>query len=146
LYAPTNEERTCAMLAHILGIFSGFLAPAIMILVKKDSKFVLFHSLQALAWHFVLYIFIVGGVILAFASLIATAQFPPVDSKAAPPLAFFAVFGVVWLAAIAGGITNLLLAILYGLKANKGEWAKLPLLGEFVLKQFVFDKPRYSSL
>jgi uncharacterized protein len=143
-YAPTNEERTCAMLSHILGIFSGFLAPGIMLLVKKESKFVLFHSLQALAWHLVLYIVIVGGVIIAFVVLIATGQFPPTDAKAGPPVAFFAVFGIVWLIAIAGGITNLVLAISYGLKANRGEWAKFPAIGDFVLKQFVFEKPRNS--
>ncbi len=132
------------MLSHILGIFSGFLAPAIMILIKKDSKFVLFHSLQSLAWHFALYIFIVGGVILAFVVVFATGQFPPTDSKAGPPVVFLMVFGVVWLIAIVGGILNLIFAISYGLKANRGEWAKLPVFGEFVLKQFVFDKPRYS--
>ena len=132
------------MLSHILGIFSGFLAPAIMILIKKDSKFVLFHSLQSLAWHFALYLFIVGGVILAFVVVLATGQFPPTDSKAGLPVAFFAVFGIVWLIAIGGGILNLIFAISYGLKANRGEWAKLPVFGEFVLKQFVFDKPRYS--
>jgi len=37
-----------ALLVHVLAIFSGFLAPLIFYLVKKDSRFVAFHSLQVL--------------------------------------------------------------------------------------------------
>lgn len=126
------------MLAHILGVFSGFLAPAIMMLIKKESKFVLFHSLQSLAWHFALYVFLVGGAMLTLMFLFATGQFPPSDAKAEPPVAFFVLFGLVWLVAMAAGIANLIFGVAYGIKANKGEWAKLPLLGEFVLKKMVF--------
>jgi uncharacterized protein len=46
--APTADERTMALLVHVLAIFSGFLAPLIFYLVKKDSRFVAFHSLQVL--------------------------------------------------------------------------------------------------
>lgn len=43
-----SEEKTMAMLAHLLGIFTSFLGPLIIYLLKRDSKFVAFHSLQAL--------------------------------------------------------------------------------------------------
>src|SRR5437660_11609342 len=48
---PTQDERTMAMLAHVLAIFSSFIAPLVVYLLKKDSRFVSFHSLQVLIWH-----------------------------------------------------------------------------------------------
>jgi len=48
LYIPTQDEKTFALLAHVLGIFSGFIAPLVFFLVKRDSKFVSFHALQSL--------------------------------------------------------------------------------------------------
>jgi hypothetical protein len=36
LVAPTADERTMALLVHVLAIFSGLLAPLIFYLVKKD--------------------------------------------------------------------------------------------------------------
>jgi len=37
-----------ALLVNVLAIFSGFLAPLIFYLLKKDSRFMAFHSLQVL--------------------------------------------------------------------------------------------------
>lgn len=36
--APASDERTMAMLCHLLGIFTGFLGPLIVWLIKKDSS------------------------------------------------------------------------------------------------------------
>ncbi len=45
---PTQDERTFAMLAHLLACFGGgFIAPLIILLSKKDSRFVKFHAIQA---------------------------------------------------------------------------------------------------
>ena len=42
----TQDERTMAMLAHLLGIVTGFLGPLVIWLIKKDqSKFVAYHAL-----------------------------------------------------------------------------------------------------
>ena len=46
--APTQDEKTMAMLAHILQIFTWWIGPLVIFLVKQDSKFVRFHALQAL--------------------------------------------------------------------------------------------------
>jgi len=132
------------MLAHIVGIFSGFLAPAIMILIKKDSKFVLFHSLQSLVWHVIVFILFVGGVVIVLASLFVTGDFPPADKNADPPTAFFVLFGILWLFGLAAGITTLVIGISTGIKANRGEWAKYPLIGDFVLNKILFDMFRSS--
>lgn len=46
---PSKDACSMAMLCHLLAIFSGFLAPLIIYLIKKDEdKFVAFHSLQAI--------------------------------------------------------------------------------------------------
>src|SRR5262244_4325887 len=75
LYVPTQDERTMALLAHVLGIFAGFLAPLIFFLVKRDSKFVSFHALQALAWHIIYFVCIFGALMIFIVSMIAGGVF-----------------------------------------------------------------------
>jgi len=47
--SATKDDRSTAMIAHLLGII-GFLGPLIIFLVKKDgaSKFAIFHMKQSL--------------------------------------------------------------------------------------------------
>ena len=70
LYVPTQDERTMALLAHVLGIFAGFLAPLIFFLVKRDSKFVSFHALQSLAWHIIYFVLMIAVWLYANAVVI----------------------------------------------------------------------------
>ena len=71
-YAPdgtclVKEDRTMAMLSHVLAIFSGFIGPLIIYLVKKDdSKYVAFHALQALYFSLVV---LVAAIALSFLCL-----------------------------------------------------------------------------
>ncbi|MFT6160057.1 MAG: putative membrane protein [Myxococcota bacterium] len=47
----TDDEKTMALLAHILPIGTGFIGPLIILLVKgDDSEFVKYHSMQSLAF------------------------------------------------------------------------------------------------
>ena len=47
--ALSEEDRMLAMLCHLLGIFTGFLGPLILWLVKKDSSpFVAHHGRESL--------------------------------------------------------------------------------------------------
>jgi uncharacterized protein len=49
VYTPTSDERTMAILSHILCLAAGFIAPLVIYLVKKDeSKFVAEHAKEAL--------------------------------------------------------------------------------------------------
>lgn len=48
LYTPTSDEKTTGMLSHLLAIFFGFLAPLIIYLVKKDSKYATEHAKESL--------------------------------------------------------------------------------------------------
>jgi len=64
--APSQDEKTMAMLAHLLGIF-GFLGPLILWLIKKDqSPFVNDQGKEALNFHLTLLIGIVIGIITSF--------------------------------------------------------------------------------
>lgn len=126
-----------ALLVYILGIFSGFLAPLIFFLVKRDSKFVSFHALQALAWHVIYFVCIFGAMMVFIISMIASGGFRS-HAPSDPPWAFFGFFGFFWLAAMAGGILNIVLGVLFGIKAHKGEWARFALLGDWILNKVVF--------
>lgn len=138
LYAPTQDERTMALLAHILGIFSGFIAPLVFFLVKRDSKFVSFHALQSLAWHVIYFVCVFGAMIVFVVWMIVSGGFQNHTSNQ-PPWPFFGVFAVFWIVAMAGGILNIALGVIFGVKAHKGEWARLPLLGNWILNKIVFD-------
>ena len=72
---PSENERTFGMLAHLLGIFTGFLGPLIIWLVKKDEMpFVNDQGKEALNFQitFILTMFglIIAGIVLAFIPLL----------------------------------------------------------------------------
>jgi uncharacterized Tic20 family protein len=55
--APTQDEKTMAMLAHLLTFVSTILAPLIIYLVKKDeSQFVATHAKESLNFQITLVI------------------------------------------------------------------------------------------
>ncbi len=48
-YTPTSDERTLAILCHVLGIFFWIFPPLIIYLIKKDeSAYVKEHAMEAL--------------------------------------------------------------------------------------------------
>jgi uncharacterized Tic20 family protein len=134
LPAPSADERTFAMLAHFLQLFGGFVAPLVIFLIKRDSRFVAFHALQVLLWQ-VIYIGVgllcVFGWIVAILSTIitqsgsASGRFP-LPIVVVLPLVIV-IFGGWWL-------TTMVLAIVYGIKANAGEWAEYPIVGGWARK------------
>jgi len=95
-----------AMLAYLLGVFTGFLGPLVLWLLKKDqSKFVAFHALQALLLHAVVTIgyFISGALMVVLIGMVTLPAF--------------------W-------ILGLVFSILAGLAANKGDWYEIPVIGK----------------
>ena len=71
-YVPTQDERTLAILSHILTLVAPLLAPLIIYLIKKDeSKFVAWHAKESLNFQItviiiciVLFISIIGILLL----------------------------------------------------------------------------------
>ncbi len=65
--SPSTDERNLAMLAHLLGIVSGFVGALIIWLIKKDqSAFVDEQGKEALNFQITVMIAFVGSWILMF--------------------------------------------------------------------------------
>jgi hypothetical protein len=64
-YAPNQDEKTWAMIAHLSGLFSGFLIPLIVLLTKgKESAWVRKQTVEALNFHLTMFIgYAVSGVL-----------------------------------------------------------------------------------
>ena len=119
-----------AMLMYILSIFAGWLSPLIFFFVKRDSKFVSFHSLQMLFFHIGYVLLAVIGVMFWFVAIIgfaATSAAHPHNAE--PPLFIFLLFPLIWGVWILLWLTNLGVCIVFGIKANNGEWPAVPLFG-----------------
>lgn len=63
--SPTKDERNLAMLAHLLGIFTGFVGALVLWLVKKDeSGFVAEEAKEALNFQITLAIALMASILL----------------------------------------------------------------------------------
>jgi uncharacterized membrane protein len=116
-----------AVLAHVLQLVGGWIAPLVIFFIKRESRFVSFHALQVLFLHIaytaIVFFFMAVGMVSLFLSV--TFHNGPNN---APP-AFFVLFGVVWLTFMGAWLVMLVLAIVYGIKAGQGEWAEYPIFG-----------------
>jgi uncharacterized Tic20 family protein len=98
----TDEERSNAMMSHILGAVIGFIGPLIFYATKKDSAFVQDQSKEALNFHLTMMIAHVIGSIPCGLGLIVTY----------PVAIIFSIIG--------------------GMKANKGAVYRYPFRFEFI--------------
>src|SRR5688500_14757764 len=64
--APTSDEKTLAILSHILCIVACFLAPLVIYLVKKDSPYITAHAKESLNFQLTLIIAYIISFILVF--------------------------------------------------------------------------------
>jgi len=134
LPAPQSDERMLAMLAHFLQLFSGFLGPLVILVVKRDSRFVAFHAIQALLWQVIYVGFALLGLAAWLFTIISTVTTQSGSALERPGLPFLVVLPaviVVW-----GGfwLTTLVFSVVYGIKANNGEWAAYPIVGSWARK------------
>ena len=125
---PSSEERTLATLAHLLQLVGWWIAPLIIFLLKRDSRFVAFHALQALllqiAYIAIWMVWMVGWFAVMFSLVLMQAS-----SHGNPPVAMLMTFPLFWLGAVGMWMVLLVVAIVYGIKAGNGEWAEYPVLG-----------------
>ncbi len=100
---PTSDERTLAILAHILTIVSSFIAPLVIYLLKKDeSPFVSEHAKESLNFQITMFILFIISFILMLV-LIG--------------------FLLIWLLSIA----NLVLVIIATIKASENKMYRYPI-------------------
>src|SRR6267142_3884643 len=126
----TQDERTMAVLAHALQVVGWFIAPLVILIAKRDSRFVAFHALQALLLQ-VLYvllwmIFLVVWVATMFGAI---ARAGSGGTPVAPPEIMLA-FPLIWLGGMVFWVLVIVAAVVYSIKAGRGEWAEYPILGK----------------
>lgn len=101
-YQPTSDEKTMAILSHILTLVCGFLAPLIIYLIKKDeSPYVRKHAVESLNFQISVVIYGIGAAILVFL-----------------------IIGIFLLIAL--GILAVILAIIATVKASEGKFYQYP--------------------
>jgi uncharacterized membrane protein len=127
---PTLDERTMAILAHMLQIVGLWIAPLIIFVVKRESKFVSFHALQALLLQ-VVYLLLMGlGVLFWFGAVVLTMVSAHASGNDSSPPAFLIFMPMLWLDWMCIWGAMVVMAIVYGVKAGGGEWAEYPYLGK----------------
>jgi uncharacterized Tic20 family protein len=99
---PTSDEKTLAVLAHVLTLVSSFIAPLIIYLIKKDeSSYVAYHAKESLNFQITLFLAWIVCFIL-----------------------IFVVIGIFLLWAL--GIAALILVIVACIRASEGKLYKYP--------------------
>jgi uncharacterized membrane protein len=140
---PTQDERTMAFVGHLLQIFTGFMGPLVILVIKQNSAFVKFHALQALIWQLCYMALFLGCFTLfffaAFVGVFHEISRPHNPSTLPAFFLFFSFlfFPLLWLFAIGGWIANVILGLVYGIKANRGEWAGYPIIGRWCIPKLV---------
>ncbi|WP_214414301.1 DUF4870 domain-containing protein [Sphaerisporangium fuscum] len=105
---PGSDDTTMAMLAHVLGLFTSFLGPLVMYLVKKDeSPYVRDQAAEALNFQITLFIAYAVSTVLAIVII------------------GFLLMLVVW-------VGSLILMIMAAVAANRGENYRYPMNIRFV--------------
>ena len=130
-YEPTSDEKTMATLAQVLQLVGWWIAPLIIYLIRRESKFVAFHAMQALLWQILVMIWWFGTMIVWFGVIFTTmiSHAGKTAPNNLPPLGFFLGAAAIWLVAMVVVGLNLFIGIYYGIKAGRGEWAASPIIG-----------------
>jgi uncharacterized Tic20 family protein len=135
----TPDERTMATLAHALQLIGWWIAPLIIFSIRRNSRFVSFHALQALLLQIV-HVIIVVVLMTLWLTTILTTVFHQTSGKSPDlPPALFILLPLVWLGFMAMWIGTLTVAILYAIKAGRGEWADYPVIGKLARKVLKMD-------
>jgi uncharacterized membrane protein len=130
----TQDEKAYAGLAHALMISTWWIGPLIIFFMKKESRFVKFHSLQALLWQLIFTVVYFVGLAIFFATMFRTVLSMPRGKAAHPPnfpIAFFAAFPIYWLTIMGGVAITMTLGIMYCLRAMRGQWSGYPIIGRW---------------
>ena len=122
-----------AVLAHALQVVGGWIPPLVIFFVKRQSRFVSFHSLQVLFLELV-YLVITMSMVMFWIAAIALAVISHHGNSNALPPAIFIVFPIFWVVFMGVWVTKIVVAVIYSIKAGRGEWAELPVLGGLARK------------
>ena len=119
-----------AVLAHALQMVGWFIAPLVILIVRRDSRFVSFHALQALLLQIMYLLLAVVFMVVWFATIFGSIAHSGSAGNIHTPPVIFAIFPLFWLVWMAMWVLTILASVLYSIKAGRGEWAEYPLLGK----------------
>ena len=128
---PAKQDFTMGWLAHLLLLFTGFVGPLIIWLVKKDDdKYAAYHGKQAFCWALAVMAVLIGlYIIMVLLAIVAG------------PLAFVGMC-LVWIAALG----NLVYVIFGIIGASKGKPFKYFFVADkFCAKEFAEAYPDVPS-
>lgn len=138
----TSDEKLMAMLSHLSILFGGIILPIILWAVQKDkSRFVRYHSLQAIFFHIVymavifIVVFLIVIVAVGFGIGFGSMSRGHHGSDGAFPaimmIMMFAFYGVFFISIIAAVAYEVFLAI----KSYQGSYIKIPVIGNIIYKK-----------
>jgi len=118
----------------LLQIVAWWIAPLVIFIIKRNSKFVSFHALQALLLQCVYVFLMCVGVVLWFGTFLIAMASSPATRNGHPPPELFILMPLFWLGWMSAWIAMIGIAVVYGVRAGRGEWAEYPFLGRLALK------------
>ena len=128
-----------ATLAHVLQLVGWFIAPLIIFFLRRNSRFVSFHALQAVFLQLAYMVVWMGFMLMWFVFVFGTVASG--GKSGPPPPMFFVLFGFLWVFGLGLWLAVLVTAILYGIKAGKGDWAAYPVVGGWAHRVLADDHP-----
>jgi len=134
----TQDERTMATLAHALQVVGWWVAPLIIFLTRRKSRFVSFHALQALLLQIIYMVLMAGFMAVWFVAFFLTIVQHQADKT--PPVAVFVLVPLVWFGFMGTWAVVVVIAIVYAIKAGRGEWANYPLIGRIARRILKLDQ------
>ena len=139
----TNEEKLIGLFTHFSIFLGGIMLPIIFWLIYKDkSRFIKFHSLQALFFHIAYVVIIFLFVFIMIFGLVGLGLFSAGShavtghgSSGLFVLGMIVFYGFLFL--LIFGVIGL--AVYMGVKAYHGEYVKYPIIGRIVYEH-IFGK------
>ena len=128
-HAPLSpsDERTWAILSHVMALFAGFIAALVVYILFKDrGPFVRTHAVTE--WNFQLTLLVVDAV--GFALAFSTFATIGPNSNGPPP--GLALFFVGYALIFASNILRLIFGIIAAVAAGKGQFYRYPIAIRFV--------------
>lgn len=133
----TQEERLYGLFVHLSMFFGSLIIPFVFWAVNKDrSKFVSFHSLQALFFHIAYTVVLVFLVIFVAAAGIASGLIVP-GYDGPPRMGALQIIVLLVIAVIVLGFigASIALSLINAFSAYKGGMKKYPVIGNIVYKK-----------
>ena len=125
--ATTSDERSMAVLSHALQVIGGWIPALIIFFIRRQSRFVSFQSLQV--FFLELAYLVVTMVTMTFWIGVLMTLVHARGNGGSLPAGLFVLFPVGWLAWMFVWVTKIVVAVIYSIKAGRGEWAEIPVVG-----------------